>query len=209
MSIIEKIYGDIDFNAIATDAAFKEDSVRERIIMPMLAELGCDGDSIVRSKTLAHPFLTVGTGKRPLTLIPDYLIRLSDGGYLVLDAKSPAEDVTSVDNLGQCHSYATHMEVNAAYFALCNGLRFALYRTASPQMPTLLFDMQDIDAHWTALQTLLFPKKRIGAAALPAQRPAPPFDYEHRPILEEIPVLHESLHKGETISCIRERPSPA
>ena len=51
------LFGDIDFKAIAEDANFKEDSVREVIILPILKQLGYGDENIVRSKTLIHPFL--------------------------------------------------------------------------------------------------------------------------------------------------------
>ncbi len=55
---------------------FKEDSVREILILPLLFALGYQNNQIVRSKTLQHPFLKVGSKKRPINLIPDYLLKL-------------------------------------------------------------------------------------------------------------------------------------
>jgi hypothetical protein len=52
---------------------FKEDSVREELILPILNALGYTvqgPNRIIRSKPLEHPFLTTGSRRRPITLIP-------------------------------------------------------------------------------------------------------------------------------------------
>ncbi len=67
---------DFDF-ALLNSQDFKEDSVREEIIHPLLKALGYAASGpnrIIRSKGLEHPFLTVGSKKKPVTLIPDYLV---------------------------------------------------------------------------------------------------------------------------------------
>ena len=40
------LFGDIDFKAITEDANFKEDSVREVIILPILKQLGYGEENI-------------------------------------------------------------------------------------------------------------------------------------------------------------------
>lgn len=73
------LFGSIDFNKIQNDKDFKEDSVREEIIVPLLHELGYHRETIVRSKSLQHPFLKVGSNKRiPIKLIPDYSLKVED-----------------------------------------------------------------------------------------------------------------------------------
>lgn len=47
----EELFGNIDFKNIATDPDFKEDSVREVIILPIIKALGYSQENIVRSKT--------------------------------------------------------------------------------------------------------------------------------------------------------------
>lgn len=57
-----------------SDPDFKEDSVREVIIAPILSKLGyhpVGEDRIVRSKTLVQPFIYVGTKRHPVKIIPD------------------------------------------------------------------------------------------------------------------------------------------
>ena len=58
------LFGSLDLNKIQHDKNFKEDSVREVIIAPILHELGYNQSNIVRSKTLNHPFLKVGSNKK-------------------------------------------------------------------------------------------------------------------------------------------------
>jgi hypothetical protein len=63
------------------DPGFKEDSVREEITHPLLVRLGyaSSGDSkIIRSKNLSNPFVMIGTTKRAITQIPDYLLSVED-----------------------------------------------------------------------------------------------------------------------------------
>src|SRR5437773_12185488 len=94
---------------LLSDPTFKEDSVREVVILPLLSRLGYHptGDqTVVRSKTLVHPFIHIGTRRHPVTIIPDYTLQFQGVSVLVLDAKSPSESVTSTANVQQAYSYA-------------------------------------------------------------------------------------------------------
>jgi len=57
---------------------FKEDSVREQLILPILFRLKFLDENIIRSKTLQHPFLKIGSKKRNIKLIPDYLLKIGE-----------------------------------------------------------------------------------------------------------------------------------
>lgn len=98
------------------DPDFKEDSVREEIICQLLELLGYSNESkdskIIRSKSLKHPWLTVGSGNRKIVLIPDYLLQVNSKNVLILDAKAPSEDILSRKNIGQVYSYAIHPEIS-------------------------------------------------------------------------------------------------
>lgn len=90
MNLREELFGGIDFNSIQTNPDFKEDSVREVIILPILHKLGYTDENIIRSKTLQHPFLKVGSNKKiPIRLIPDYSLKVENSFAWILDAKSP------------------------------------------------------------------------------------------------------------------------
>jgi hypothetical protein len=56
-NIRENLFGNTDFKSILTDPDFKEDSVREVIILPLLKTLGYTQPNIVRSKSLEQPFM--------------------------------------------------------------------------------------------------------------------------------------------------------
>jgi len=138
----EKLFGDLDLTSIVQNPDFKEDSVREVIILPILKELGYSQADIVRSKTLQHPFLTIGSNKKiPIKLIPDYSIKVSNIFAWVLDAKSPDTRINDSNNIEQVYSYASHPEIRSTYFALCNGLEFSLYKRELSNKPVLLFQM--------------------------------------------------------------------
>jgi DNA modification methylase len=153
-----QLFGDIDFKKIAEDANFKEDSVREEIILPILKQLGYDQENIVRSKMLIHPFLKIGSNKkREIKLIPDYLLKIGENYACVLDAKSSKQKIVNNENVEQVYSYAIHPEVRSNYFALCSGLEFSLFRTANPQEPILFFEIAEIENHWEKLALFLSP----------------------------------------------------
>jgi len=188
------LFGNIDFQSITQNTDFKEDSVREVIILPILKELGYEQQNIVRSKTLKHPFLKVGSKKkREIKLIPDYLLKVEENFAWVLDAKAPNQQVNDPGNVEQVYSYATHPEIRSTYFAICNGLEFSLYRREHTNTPILYFALDEIEHYWDKLKMYLSPNSfQVGknftydttnATARPAG-----FDYVTRPLLEEIPV---------------------
>src|SRR5215469_9285695 len=75
----QQLWGNIDFRTIAQNPDFKEDSVREVIILPILKHLGYEQQNIVRSKTLKHPFLKIGSNKkREIKLVPDYIFKVEE-----------------------------------------------------------------------------------------------------------------------------------
>jgi hypothetical protein len=98
-----QLFSSFDFTQL-NSPDFKEDSVREVLILPLLQALGYEQTQIVRSKALQHPFLKIGSKKRPITLVPDYLLKVGDSYAWVLDAKAPNEEIKTGDNVGQVFS---------------------------------------------------------------------------------------------------------
>jgi 16S rRNA G966 N2-methylase RsmD len=187
----EKLFGQLDFKKIANDPDFKEDSVREVIILPIIKELGYTQENIVRSKTLQHPFLKIGSRKRPINLVPDYALKVENNFAWVLDAKAPNQKIINDDNVEQVYSYAAHPEIRSNYFALCNGLEFSIYRTSDTDKPILFFEVENIEANWEDLKLLLAPTSfQVGKNFVyePQIAYQTGFDYSNRPLLEEIPV---------------------
>jgi len=199
-----QLFGDIDFQKIAEDKDFKEDSVREVIILPILKHLGYQEDDIVRSKTLMHPTLKIGSNKkREVKLIPDYLLKVENNYALVLDAKSPNKKIVHNDNVEQVYCYAMHPEICSNYFALCNGIEFSLFRTTNPGEPILFFEMSDIEYYWEQLAMYLSPDafhtgKNITYIVKTDNYSSPQNDddwYKKRPLLEEIPVKKQAAKR--------------
>ncbi|HMI79693.1 MAG TPA: DNA methyltransferase, partial [Ferruginibacter sp.] len=198
--IKERLFGDFDFSGIYANPDFKEDSVREVIILPILKELGYIQPNIVRSKILQHPFLKTGSTKRPVNLVPDYSLKVEENFAWVLDAKAPNEKISNSDNVEQVFSYAIHPEIRSVYFALCNGNEFALYRTQSSNIPVLLFNINEIEHYWKQLSQLLSPnsfqagKNFTYETTIATAKPIG-FDYKTRPLLEEIDVKKRSAKR--------------
>lgn len=202
MQVITKeyLFGNLNFHELSHNSDFKEDSVREVIILPILKELGYKQLNIIRSKTLQHPYLTYGSKRKPVKLIPDYSLKVEENFAWVLDAKAPNEKIVSDDNVEQVFSYASHPEIRSVYFALCNGNEFALYRTQSTGNPVLLFGIDEIEHYWKQLSQLLSPGsfqvgKNISYDTTSATAKPTGFDYATRPLLEEIEVKKQQAKR--------------
>lgn len=147
--------------ALLDSPDFKEDSVREEVILPILGALGYsahDPNRIIRSKNLEHPFLTIGSKKRPITLIPDYLLTVNSNFTFVLDAKAPGEEVKTGNNVEQVYSYAIHPEIRVEQFGLCNGREFILFDVHQKE-PLIYFQVSEIAHYWEGLKKYLAPAK--------------------------------------------------
>lgn len=147
---------------------FKEDSVREEIIVPILKRLGYSAtgeNRIIRSKTLNHPFIYVGTRKLPIQLIPDYTLLCKNKPVFILDAKAPNINILDRENIQQVYSYAIHPEIKSKYFGLCNGRRIVVFDIDSDN-PVLDVEFANYENNWTEIEKnmspeyLLEPEKR-------------------------------------------------
>jgi hypothetical protein len=193
MEMKQTLFGGLDFESILSNRDFKEADVRANIIDPILKALGFTPENILREKALKSPFLRTGSRKRSVNLIPDYVLKVENGYAWVLDAKAPNQKIIGGDNVEQVYCYATHPEIRSNYFALCNGLEFACFRTTDTEKPVLYFPVKEIDKHWDDLRKTLSPGsfqtgKRFSYGEIENQKPKETFDYGNRPMLEEIPV---------------------
>lgn len=198
---LHHLFDNLDFTTIAANPDFKEDSVREVIILPILKALQYPQQDIIRSKTLQHPYIKVGSKKRPVNLVPDYALKVENNFAWVLDAKAPNQKIRNDDNVEQVYSYATHPEIRSTYFALCNGLEFSLFRTNETDKPILFFEIDKIDEHWDELKSYLSPNSfQVGKnftydTTIATAKPKGGFDYGNRPLLEEIPVKKQQAKR--------------
>lgn len=150
---------DVSYEAICS-SEFKEDSVREEIITPILKRLGyrVEGKArISRSKTLTNEFIRVGTTNHPVTTIPDYTLYYNEVAVLVIDAKKPSENISSPSNIQQAYSYAVHPEIRCQHFALCNGHRFLLLNQTSTT-PILDIEFKNYETQWSVFEKYLKPE---------------------------------------------------
>ncbi|MDI9407934.1 MAG: DNA methyltransferase [Candidatus Pacebacteria bacterium] len=195
------LWQDFDFNTLNSDE-FKEDSVREILILPLLYSLGYqnNSNSIIRNQGLSDSYIKTGSTKRKITLIPDYILRIDQANAWVLEAKNPKENITSGEYVQQTYYYAVHYEIRAKYFALCNGREFALFRTDnSDNLPILAFSLDQIEQYWTRLYTLLSVDSfQTGKKSSYVPITAPKyvnFDYMARPLLPEITVRKQAAKR--------------
>lgn len=136
------------------DPEFKEDSVRELVIAPILSKLGygpSGGVRVTRSKTLKHPFIRVGTRNHAVTTVPDYTFYVDDKPRFVLDAKSPNENILAEDHLQQAYSYAIHPEIRCNEFGLCNGRELAIFNTTRTE-PLLHLKFAEFASRWSEIE---------------------------------------------------------
>lgn len=149
-----------DFNFdILNDPEFKEDSVREELIVPIIKELGykASGESrIIRGKNLIDPYVAIGSRKRKVSIVPDYVFLINNEPYWVLEAKSPNEDIIKSKHTEQAYSYAIHPEIRAKIFSLCNGKEFVIYSIDKFE-PILQFPVQNINKYWDMVFRILHP----------------------------------------------------
>ena len=160
---------DFDFQLLNC-SDFKEDSVREVIISPILRELGySEGglNRIVRSRSLSHPLVKTGSGEREIRIVPDYLLLAANKPAWVLDAKSPNQTITSGANVEQTYFYAIHPDIRSRYFALCNGREFALFEKDRIGL-ALHFQISEITHYWYTLYKLLAPLRFDPSTSYPS-----------------------------------------
>ncbi len=146
--------------ALFADPDFKEDAVREVIIVPMLSRLGyhpTGKQTVIRSKSLVQPFIYAGTRRHPVTIIPDYTLNFNGKSVAILDAKSPSECIDLQAHVQQAYSYAIHPEVRTQHFALCNGRRLAVYSVQSAT-PLLDIPFEEFESRWSDIVKHLAPK---------------------------------------------------
>ncbi|MBN1253631.1 MAG: type I restriction enzyme HsdR N-terminal domain-containing protein [Bacteroidales bacterium] len=200
--IATNFYKDFDFQLLNSEE-FKEDAVREELINPILKSLGYKAyghNKIIYSKTLAHPFVKIGSKKRQINIVPDYLFEINGKYSWVLDAKAPNENILSGDHIEQVYSYAIHPDIHADIFALCNGKEFAAFKKNEKE-PLLFFQLSEIDQHWDEIQKLLSPDIFVSqqivseSQAVYNKKENKDFDYLNLKNLPEIPVKKQAAKR--------------
>ncbi|WP_203329041.1 type I restriction enzyme HsdR N-terminal domain-containing protein [Candidatus Laterigemmans baculatus] len=154
--------------SLLDDPDFKEDAVREEIVVPILRRLGYSASGpnrIVRSKALLHPFVMIGSKRHPVHIVPDYLLHSDGRPGLVLDAKRPDTDLVKSKHAEQAYSYAIHPEVRVRFYALCSGRQLVAYDIYGIA-PIFVIDFQHIGREWALVESVLSPKNVSFAAEM-------------------------------------------
>ena len=178
------IFKGINFATIASDPGFNEEKVRSFIINPLLNYLGYTIDHIHPGKTLQCK-----QGSKNVPVYADYV--LSVGGYnaFVLEAKAPTVNITD-DVIDQAFYYAIHRDVKSNYFAVCNGIEFALFNNNKYRTRIFDFRFENWEKELPKLRKRLS-LERFQPGVQPhksKKRKRKTFDYANCPLLEEVPV---------------------
>lgn len=133
---------DFDFSLLE-GKDFKEDSVREDIIAPLLKELGFEskkstsGLTLKRSVALTSDTYLGSTKsiKAKDLIIPDYVLYIDGKPQCILDAKKPKVDINLASKSErQAFYYASNPQMKTPFYALCNGRTLILYQTSSQEL---------------------------------------------------------------------------
>lgn len=132
---------DFDFSLL-DDKEFKEDSVREDIIAPLLKELGFEAKKSIGGLTLkrsvaltSDTYLATKPIKAKDLIIPDYVLYIDGKPHCVLDVKKPNVDINSKSKSErQAFYYAINPKMQSPFYALCNGRSLTLYQTSNQEL---------------------------------------------------------------------------
>ena len=129
-----------DFNTLEK-ADFKEDSVRELIIAPLLGKLGFVYKDDKNPKKLEMLLsqrqkteFKIGSNKDiKADLVPDYTLYVDSQPHCVLDAKAPKINISKESEAEkQVLSYVFGFKT--PFYALCNGKSFVLYESTRQEL---------------------------------------------------------------------------
>lgn len=144
---------------VIRNSSFKEDSVREEILAPLLNCLDYSAfgaNKIIRSQNLKHPYIYFGTKKETINIIPDYLLQVNGVNKVIIDAKSPKENILSGKNPEQAFSYAIHKEIRAEIYGLCNGLELVIFNVNEIE-PVFYSKIEELELSWQKLVKVMSP----------------------------------------------------
>lgn len=164
-----------DFALLDNDD-FKEDSVREFIIAPILADFGftIKNDKsphkleLVLSKTLKAQ-IQIGSNKSIDTdLTPDYLLCVDSKAHCILDAKAPKIDI-SKGSKAQKQTLSYMLAFECERYALCNGRKFVIFNAQGVVIEVDLSN--ELDSKFKELQQILTKQKAQESSKIPSKKP--------------------------------------
>jgi predicted type IV restriction endonuclease len=147
-----------------------EQTIREKLITPLLSHLGYDEDKdyeVLRSgdknTSFAIQLPTVHSGsKRSSRISPDYLPTVRKKFFWVMDAKRPSSDIPKT-YVAQVLQYALHPEIQVRYAVMINGIVIDVYDVKAEFFnmerkvyePVLRLKISEIDARFQELKSVL------------------------------------------------------
>jgi len=153
------LFEPIDFTQL------NETDIREEILAPLLRRLGYrsgTNNNIIREQSLRYPRFFLGR-KKPntdpeLRGKADYICEVDRRIRWTIEAKTPAAEI-SLDDIEQAFTYASHPEVRAVYFCLCNGREFKIFQSnQGPEVPPILsIKYEDFNEKFFVIENLLRP----------------------------------------------------
>jgi len=149
-------FTNFDFSVVDSPD-FREDSVREALVMPLLTALGFTESApyrIIRSRPLTHPYVYFGTVKKGITIIPDYLLERDGRHAWILDAKGPNESIDSGKHVEQAYSYAIHPDIRVPLYGLCNGRKLVVFHISQVE-PVIDIPLQEVGTTWHMIVGIL------------------------------------------------------
>ena len=135
-----------------------EASVERCFVNRLLKYLGYEDEDIQTKESIGK--IKIGTGSKISHYKPDYVVSINNTPVLVIDAKSPDEDLNNWTH--QCVSYC--IEINrkfhnnpVQYFILTNGLKTILYRwdSEAPLVQVVFEDCVNGNPKFSSLKTMI------------------------------------------------------
>ncbi|MDR0521777.1 MAG: type I restriction enzyme HsdR N-terminal domain-containing protein [Planctomycetaceae bacterium] len=190
-------FPNVDFAAIAANPEFKEASVRAFIIDPLLQKLGYTADSIVHEKIVQ---IRIGSKKQTTPYYADYVLKIGNSYVCVIEAKAPDKNIAEHDAVDQALTYAMHNEIRSKYFAICNGVEFALYRTDIDRTLLLRFLLSEIDQYWNEFKRYLAPESFQDNSKIQQEKEKDSGDFDltthcRKMLLNEIPCKKQGAKR--------------
>jgi len=146
--------------------SFNEAAVQGEVIEPLLKQLGYasgTANNIIREYPLRYPRMSLGRKDTKKDQIlrgkADYILEVQGRLRWVLEAKAP-DIKLGVEQIEQAWTYASHAEVRAIYFVLCNGRTLVIYRTINgPNAPPVVsLSYEQLGTDFTLLANVLGPQ---------------------------------------------------
>ena len=141
----------------AYDDLSNEASVEAFFVNPMLHDLGFLPKHIKTKESISS--LKISKGSKSYNYKPDYCITLNKSPKIIIDAKSPSENIE--DHTGQCIHYCILLNDNEVekveYYVLSNGVKTALYKSDSstPIVELDFFDFQYGNKKYEKLRSII------------------------------------------------------